>query len=135
MDRAQAPPTIVIRRTASGPFGQQERRLGSRALLLYPITAQHAQWEAESWAIWRRFTNHPQGKNAPALEIPSDWGALPEDLSRHRALREELARIRAIDRVACVTATGSFRRIDASPSGFVAPMLEVEKKEFAAEPR
>jgi hypothetical protein len=93
---------------------------------LHPISPEEAAWEAESWAIWRRFAAFYRGRQAPAPENPADWGALPEDLDRHHELRKLLAVARNVSKTDCIVATGVFRTIDGSITGFVAPLLEVE---------
>ena len=93
---------------------------------LHPISPEEAQWEAESWAIWRRFAGQYRGRQAPAPENPADWGALPADLDRHRELQRLLAGVRKVEQADCIVAAGSFQAIERSPAGFVAPLLEVE---------
>ena len=93
---------------------------------LHPITTEQATWEAESWTIWRRFAAKHGGRQAAVPENAADWGALPEDLERHRELRRLLAKVGDISQARCIVATGSFRAIERSVPGFVAPLLEVE---------
>jgi len=93
---------------------------------LHPIAPEQAAWEAESWAIWQRFTEFYRGRQAPLPENPADWGALPDDVDRQRELRRLLAGVGDVSKADCIVATGEFRTIEQSVVGFVAPLLEVE---------
>lgn len=93
---------------------------------LRPISGEQAAWEAEWWAIWRRFASFYRGRRALAAKVPGDWGALPEDLDRHRELEKLLANVRSTSQADCLVATGAFRAIEPSVRGFIAPLLEVE---------
>jgi hypothetical protein len=89
------------------------------------ITVQQAEWEAESWAIWRRFADRYRGQKAPAPEVPSDWGARPEDLGRHRELNVSSNESASSNSQPVSQQWASSAQLK-SPAGFVAPMLEVE---------
>src|SRR5215213_7772745 len=67
---------------------------------LFPISAEQAALAVEDWSIWRRFHEDYRGRAVPAIHDPADWGALPEDTTRHRELQQLLApllKVRAED--------------------------------------
>jgi len=78
---------------------------------LSPIASEEAALAFEDWAIWRRFAEHYRGRVAPAAESLGDWGALPEDLSRHRELRHLLTPILSLNRSRCIVARAEFRSV------------------------
>lgn len=93
---------------------------------LCSITPAHAALAFEDWAIWQRFAEYYRGRQAPVPASLADWGALPEDLPRHRQLRQLLAPILAVARDRCFVARAEFRSLGPPrEAGLFVPVLEV----------
>src|SRR5678809_69802 len=89
----------------------------------------------ENWAIWQRFEARHRAGEVVWSGIADEWGALPEDLSRHRELAVALAHDLTIDSANRVLAHAEFRVVDSDeefPSGVLRPLevrwLPVESK-------
>ena len=105
---------------------------------LSPLTSAEAALALEHWAIWQRFADNYRGKVAPVPADLADWGALPEDLARHRELRLLLAPMFALEPARCIVARAEFRRAADAPEyvppGPMAPKLEVRWSNAAVLP-
>jgi hypothetical protein len=105
---------------------------------LSPLTAEEATLAAEHWEIWLRFVARYRGESAPVPADHSDWGALPEDLGRHRELRRQLASAFRLDPRTCTVARAEFARASSAPvqdaPGLVAPTIEVRWTDAAMLP-
>ncbi len=94
---------------------------------LCPVTAEEARLVLEDWAMWHRFAEHSVVARLPVPETQADWGALPEDLHRHRELRLLLVPILALDRSRCIIAHAKFRLLGPPQvPGFILPRIEVQ---------
>jgi len=82
---------------------------------LSPLTPQEAALAREHWSIWQRFAEHYRGKVAPVPTDRRDWGALPEDLARHRELCRRLPLVYIIHPDECIVARAEFRRAAGPP--------------------
>ena len=105
---------------------------------LSPLSPEGAALAVEHAAIWQRFATRFSGRVAPVPADPADWGALPEDLLRHRELRALLAPMFALDPARCVIASAEFRRAASAPEqvapGPTAPTVDVRWSAASALP-
>jgi hypothetical protein len=93
---------------------------------LVPITPEQLAWEVEADAIWRRFAAAHRGTAPYVPDDVADWGALPADRARYRAVKGLLLEAyRTLARDTATVARGEFRVVVPSPAGFMAPTLEV----------
>jgi hypothetical protein len=90
---------------------------------LSPLTREAFALALEDWEIWCRFERRYHRGEVAWSGAEDEWGALPEELARHREIRPVLDRVMAIDPASRIVARAEFRAMKLEPADALSGIL------------